>query len=39
MRWTRQRWARDVVAGRVSRERSNGVLTTDAEADGEVVWF
>jgi hypothetical protein len=30
MRWTRQRWARDVIAGRVSaRERSNGELTND----------
>jgi hypothetical protein len=27
-----------VVAGRVSRERSDGVPTNDAEADGEVVW-
>src|ERR1700676_1989325 len=41
MRWTRQRWARDVMAGRVHRacERSNGMLTRDAETDGEVVWF
>src|SRR6202048_3252256 len=30
MRWTRQRWTRDVIAGRVSRERSNGALTRDA---------
>ena len=29
MRWTRQRWARDVMAGRADKacERSNGVLT------------
>jgi hypothetical protein len=41
MRWTRQRFARDVITGRVdkARERSNGALTRDAEADGEVVWF
>ena len=30
MRWTRQRFARDVMAGRVSRERSQSALTTDA---------
>ena len=32
MRWTRQRWACDVIAGRVlwARERSQGALTTDA---------
>ena len=36
--WTRQRWARDGIAGRVSRERTPSALTTDANADGEVVW-
>ena len=30
MRWTRQRWARDGIAGRVSRERSPSALTSDA---------
>jgi hypothetical protein len=38
MRWTRQRFARDGIAGRVSRERSDGELTNGADADGEVVW-
>jgi hypothetical protein len=39
MRWTRQRWACDVIAGRTSvRERSNGARTNGANADGEVVW-
>ena len=41
MRWTRQRQARNVVAGRVvqmARERSNGELTNDVAAYGEVVW-
>jgi hypothetical protein len=41
MRWTRQRRARDVMAGRVSLEtceRSNGAQTNDANADGKTVW-
>jgi hypothetical protein len=39
MRWTRQCRARDGMAGRASaRERSQDVLTSDAEAYGEVVW-
>jgi hypothetical protein len=39
MRWTRQRRARDGMAGRASaRERSQDVLTSGAEAYGEVVW-
>jgi len=38
MRWTRQRQARDGIAGRVSRERSPSELTNGAEAYGEVVW-
>ena len=39
MRWTRQRWARDGIAGRVlARERSPGAQTNNAFADGEVVW-
>jgi hypothetical protein len=40
MRWTRQRRARDVMAGRVSLEtceRSNGAQTNDANADGKTV--
>src|SRR6266568_4560516 len=41
MRWTRQRWARDVMQGRRTRPVSNRTAcrTKDAEADGEVVWF
>src|SRR3984893_5473340 len=36
MRWTRQRRARNVMAGRASAcERSNGVLTNGAFADGK----
>ena len=41
MRWTRQRQARNVVAGQVMQmacERSNGELTNDVAAYGEVVW-
>ena len=40
MRWTRQRRARDVMAGRVDEtcERSNGALTNEVAADGEAVW-
>jgi hypothetical protein len=41
MRWARQRQARNVVAGRVMQmvcERSNGELTNDVVAYGEVVW-
>jgi hypothetical protein len=39
MRWTRQRRALKLIAGRVSAcERSNGALTNGADADGEVVW-
>jgi len=40
MRWTRQRQARNVMQGGLAkgRERSNGELTNDAEAYGEVVW-
>jgi hypothetical protein len=30
--------ARMVIAGRVSRERSDRVQTNGTEADGEVVW-
>jgi len=41
MRWTRRRWARDVMQGRRTRPVSNRTAcrTKDAEADGEVVWF
>ena len=39
MRWTRRHRARDGIAGRDKlRERSWGVLTSGAEAYGEVVW-
>ena len=40
MRWTRQRQARNVMAGRVDEacERSNGALTNDVAVYGEVVW-
>src|ERR1700686_477973 len=40
MRWTRQRQARNVMQGGFSgiRERSNGELTNDVAAYGEVVW-
>ena len=40
MRWTRQRWAREAMAGRVDKacERSLDALTRDVAADGEVVW-
>jgi hypothetical protein len=40
MRWTRQRQARNVMQGGFFgiRERSNGGLTNDVAADGEVVW-
>jgi hypothetical protein len=40
MRWTRQRQARNVVQGGFERirERSNGGLTNDVVAYGEVVW-
>jgi hypothetical protein len=40
MRWTRQRQARNVMQGGFfgTRERSNGELTNDVAADGEVVW-
>jgi hypothetical protein len=41
MRWTRQRQARNVMQGGFlygARERSNGELTNDVAADGEVVW-
>ena len=39
MRWTRQRFARDEVAGQVSAcEQSPSVRTRDVAADGEVVW-
>jgi hypothetical protein len=30
--------AHDVIAGRISRERSGGAQTNGAFADGEVVW-
>jgi hypothetical protein len=41
VRWTRQRQARNVMQGGFSgiRERSNGMLTNDVAAYGEVVWF
>jgi hypothetical protein len=41
VRWTRQRQARNVTQGGFSgiRERSNGMLTNDVAAYGEVVWF
>jgi crossover junction endodeoxyribonuclease RusA len=41
VRWTRQRQARNVMQGGFSgiRERSNGGLTNDVAAYGEVVWF
>jgi hypothetical protein len=40
MRWTRQRLARDGIAGRVDEacERSPSVLTRDVAADGKIVW-
>jgi hypothetical protein len=40
MRWTRQRQARNVMQGGFlwACERSNGELTNDVAADGEVVW-
>jgi hypothetical protein len=40
MWWTRQRQARNVMQGGFQRacERSNGELTNDVVADGEVVW-
>ena len=39
MRWTRRHRARDGIAGRDKlRERSEGVLTSGAEAYGKVVW-
>jgi len=39
MWWTRRHRARDGIAGRDKlRERSQGVLTSDAKAYGKVVW-
>src|SRR6202163_3288781 len=40
MRWTRQRFARDGIAGRVDEacERSPSERTRDVAAYGEVVW-
>jgi len=40
MRWTRQRQACNVTQGgfEKARERSNGELTNDVAAYGEVVW-
>src|SRR6202163_4843192 len=40
MRWTRQRLAREVIAGRVDEacERSPSERTRDVAAYGEVVW-
>jgi hypothetical protein len=40
MRWTRQRQARNVMQGGFVRacEQSNGELTNDVAAYGEVVW-
>jgi hypothetical protein len=41
MRWTRQRQARNVMQGgfmQMACERSNGELTNDVAAYGEVVW-
>jgi len=40
MRWTRQRQVRNVMQGGSEKacERSNGELTNDVAADGEVVW-
>jgi NO-binding membrane sensor protein with MHYT domain len=40
MRWTRQRWARTKIAGRVdeARERSDGAQTNGANAYGKAVW-
>src|SRR5260370_14083821 len=41
MRWTRQRFARDGIAGQVEKtcERSPSERTRDVAAYGEVVWF
>ena len=39
MRWTRQRQVCMAIAGRVSRERSSGVLTNGAVAYGKIVLF
>jgi hypothetical protein len=40
MRWTRQRFARDGIAGRVDEacERSPSERTRDVAADGKIVW-
>jgi hypothetical protein len=40
MRWTRQRLARDGIAGRVDEacERSPSERTRDVAADGKIVW-
>jgi hypothetical protein len=40
MQWTRQRFARDGIAGRVLRDLRaiNSTPTRDVAADGKIVW-